>query len=124
MQLFCDLQPFRLAGLEGFLVGHDGHSAMLCGLALLLEGRRVGKNVHLIFQAAEETGEGARQVIDTWPELKSLRALYALHNIPGFPEGALLMRRGCFACASCGVITPHMRLKVYILKGSEYSSPW
>ena len=84
--------------------GHDGHSAMLCGLALLLEGRRVGKNVHLIFQAAEETGEGARQVIDTWPELKSLRALYALHNIPGFPKGALLMRRGCFACASCGHI--------------------
>ena len=38
--------------------GHDGHSAMLCGLGLLLEGRRVGRNVHLIFQAAEETGEG------------------------------------------------------------------
>lgn len=82
--------------------GHDGHSAMLCALGLLLEGRRVGRNVHLIFQAAEETGEGARAVIDSWPELKSLRAVYALHNIPGFPKGAVLMRRGCFSCASCG----------------------
>jgi len=82
--------------------GHDGHSAMLCGLGLLLEGRRVGKSVYLIFQAAEETGEGARRVIDSWPGLGSLQALYALHNIPGFPRGAVLMRRGCFACASCG----------------------
>ena len=84
--------------------GHDGHCAMLCGLGLLLEGRHAGRNIHLIFQAAEETGEGARRVIDTWPELKSLRALYALHNIPGHPKGTALMRRGCFACASCGHI--------------------
>lgn len=87
--------------------GHDGHSAMLCGLGLLLEGRRVGRNVHLIFQAAEETGEGARRVIDSWPGLKALQAIYALHNIPGFPKGAILMRRGCFSCASCGHVV-HM----------------
>lgn len=84
--------------------GHDGHSAVLCGLALLLEGRRTGRNVHLIFQGAEETGEGAKRVIDGWPELKSLQAVYALHNIPGYPKGAVLMRRGCFSCASCGHI--------------------
>ena len=84
--------------------GHDGHSAILCGLALLLEGRRVGKNVRLIFQAAEETGEGARRVLETWPGIKNLSALYALHNIPGHPRGAVLMRRGCFSCASCGHI--------------------
>ncbi|MDO4867068.1 MAG: amidohydrolase [Clostridia bacterium] len=84
--------------------GHDGHSAILCGLGLMLEGRRVGKNVRLIFQAAEETGEGARHICETWPELASLSRLYALHNIPGFPKGAVLMRRGCFACASCGLV--------------------
>lgn len=82
--------------------GHDGHSAILCGLGLLLEGARVGKNVHLIFQAAEETGEGAKRVVAAMPELSGARALYALHNIPGQPKGAVLMRRGCFACASCG----------------------
>lgn len=84
--------------------GHDGHSAMLCALALLLEGQRIGRNVHLVFQAAEETGEGARRVIDSWPGLGSLQAIYALHNIPGFPRGAVLMRKGCFSCASCGHI--------------------
>lgn len=82
--------------------GHDGHSAILCALGLMLEERRVGRNVHLVFQAAEETGEGARRVIDSWHELKSLQAVYGLHNIPGFPKGAVLMRRGCFSCASCG----------------------
>ena len=82
--------------------GHDGHSAILCGLALLLEGRRLGKNVYLIFQAAEETGEGAKRVADTWPGMRALSALYALHNIPGHPRGSVLVRRGCFACASCG----------------------
>jgi len=84
--------------------GHDGHSAILCGLGLLLEGRQTGRNVHLIFQAAEETGEGALRVRDSWPELKRLEALYALHNIPGHPKGTVLLRRGCFACASCGHI--------------------
>lgn len=82
--------------------GHDGHSAILCGLGLALEGRRVGKNVRLIFQAAEETGEGALRVRDGWPGLRAVSALYALHSIPGFPKGAVLTRRGCFACASCG----------------------
>ena len=82
--------------------GHDGHSAILCGLALLLNGRRAGRNVHLIFQAAEENGEGALRVLADWPALRDLSALYALHNIPGHPAGAVLTRRGCFACASCG----------------------
>ena len=84
--------------------GHDGHSAILCGLAALLEGKRVGRNIHLIFQPAEETGEGAKMICDTWPELDALDAVYALHSIPGFPKGAILMRRGCFACASRGLI--------------------
>ena len=84
--------------------GHDGHSAILCGLALLLEGRRVGRNVRLIFQGAEETGEGARHICETWPGLHGLSRVYGLHNIPGHPLGAVLVRRGCFACASCGLI--------------------
>ena len=84
--------------------GHDGHSAILCGLALALEGRRVGRNIRLIFQPAEETGEGARHICETWPGLMELDRIYGLHNIPGFPLGAVLARRGCFACASCGLV--------------------
>lgn len=83
--------------------GHDGHSAILCGLALALSGRRVGRNIQLIFQPAEETGEGARHICNTWDALPDLGRIYALHNIPGFPRGEVLVRRGCFACASCGL---------------------
>ena len=88
------------------LCGHDGHTAALLGLALLLEGQSLGKNVILLFQHAEETGAGA-------PECRALFALEGLrpehacilgcHNIPGEPLGTLLLRRGSFACASCGV---------------------
>ena len=84
--------------------GHDGHSAILCGLGLMLEGKKVGKNIRLIFQCAEETGRGAKMICESWPQIDSIDRLYALHNIPGFPKGAILMRRGCFACASCGPI--------------------
>ena len=84
--------------------GHDGHSAILCALALMLEGRRVGRNIFLIFQSAEETGAGARAICEAWPELGSVERIYGLHNIPGHPIGKVLVRRGCFACASCGLI--------------------
>lgn len=84
--------------------GHDGHCAILCALALMLEGRRLGRNVHLIFQGAEETGEGARRVCGAWPGLGGVSRIYGLHNIPGYPAGALLARPGCFACASEGLI--------------------
>ena len=106
----ADTDALPVPGGADHRCGHDGHSAILCGLALLLEGRRVGKNVFLIFQGAEETGEGAKRVRDTWPGLRSLSALYALHNIPGHPFGAVLMREGCFACASCGHVV-HLRGK-------------
>ena len=84
--------------------GHDGHSAILCAVALAMEGRRFGKNVHLLFQGAEETGEGARRICQGWPELKRVNRIYALHNIPGFPRGRILIRPGCFACASQGLM--------------------
>ena len=84
--------------------GHDGHSAILCGLALALEGRQVGKNIRLIFQPAEETGTGAKHICETWKGLGRLDRIYGLHNIPGRPLGQVLLRRGCFACASRGLV--------------------
>ena len=104
--LRADMDALPVEGTENDArhgCGHDGHSAVLCGVALALEGRRVGKNVHLIFQGAEETGAGAKAVCEGWDGLHALDRVYALHNIPGFPRGAALVRRGCFACASCGL---------------------
>lgn len=82
--------------------GHDGHCAALAGLGLLLEGKKVGRNVVLIFQHAEETGEGGK-ICARAMEKYGVARIYALHNIPRFKESAVLLRKGIFACASRGM---------------------
>ena len=88
------------------LCGHDGHTAALLGLAMLLEGKTLGKNVILLFQHAEETGAGATDCCDLFA-LEALTrenaCILGCHNIPGEPLGTALFRRGTFACASCGL---------------------
>ena len=87
------------------LCGHDGHTAALLGLALLLEGKRLGQNLILLFQPAEETGAGAARCCELFA-LEGLNRenarIIGCHNIPGEPFGTVLLRRGTFACASCG----------------------
>lgn len=83
------------------LCGHDGHAASLLALALMLEGKRIGRNVVLLFQPAEETGAGAPLCCGLF-ERESIDAVIGAHNIPGEPMGELLLKRGTFACASCG----------------------
>lgn len=65
--------------------GHDGHMAILAGLAIRLKEKsfRKGKVV-LLFQPAEETGEGAYAVLKSGI-FKNLKPDYffALHNLPG-----------------------------------------
>lgn len=83
--------------------GHDGHSAVLAGLCLLAEGKKLNQNVYFIFQPAEETGEGGRVCSKLLAE-KGIERVYAFHNLPGYPLGTAVLRRGTFACASKGVI--------------------
>ncbi len=85
------------------LCGHDGHCAVLASLGLLLENQKLGRNVVLIFQHAEETGTGG-QICCQALEKYQVNRVYAFHNIPGWSEGAILLRRGTFACASRGMI--------------------
>lgn len=82
--------------------GHDGHTAALCGLALLLEGRAIGKTVYLVFQPAEETGAGAKQCVPVLAG-KGIAACFSSHNLPGFPRGQIVTRPDVFACASRGL---------------------
>ncbi|MBO4211287.1 MAG: M20/M25/M40 family metallo-hydrolase [Oscillospiraceae bacterium] len=90
----------------GHLCGHDGHTAALLGLALLLEGQRLGCNVILLFQHAEETGYGGAACCELFGLERLNREntrIIGCHNIPGQALGQLLFRQGTFACASCGV---------------------
>ena len=84
--------------------GHDGHSAVLAGVALWLEAHKPEKNVVLLFQNSEETGEGAKPLRDLALESLHIDRIYGLHNLPGFPTGMILSRPGTFACASRGFI--------------------
>jgi metal-dependent amidase/aminoacylase/carboxypeptidase family protein len=60
--------------------------------------------VVLLFQPAEETGEGAERVIAD-SRFARIRPdwIFALHNLPGHPLGRVLLRPGVFACASTGL---------------------
>jgi amidohydrolase len=81
--------------------GHDGHSAILCGLAEVLAAQRPPRGkVHVLFQPAEETGEGAAAVLqdagfaDVHPDFG-----IALHNFPGLPMHTVFVKDGIFTAA-------------------------
>lgn len=87
--------------------GHDGHATILLGLAEQLHQQPLTRGrVLLFFQAAEETGEGAQQLLDTKIlEQYCPDKVFALHNIPGAPMGAVLCKIGSFTCSvvSCDI---------------------
>ena len=90
--------------------GHDGHMAIMAGVASRFSKTPPQKGrVLLLFQPAEETGSGARMVLedikfkDFNPDM-----VLALHNLPGFPMGSVITTTGPFAEASKGLV---VRLK-------------
>ena len=82
--------------------GHDGHSSALCGFALELDALPVKRSVYLIFQHAEETGQGARECSSILRE-RSISEIYAFHNWSGWPEKSIVVREGVCQYASAGV---------------------
>lgn len=86
--------------------GHDGHTTMICGLAQRLAARRPARGmVHLLFQPAEETGTGAAAVLAD-PKFDAIRPDYALaiHNMPGFPKGSLVIKSGPITSAVRSIV--------------------
>ena len=61
--------------------------------------------VILLFQPAEETGEGAERVLnDNKFDLIKPAYVFALHNLPGFKLNKIIVRNGTFSSASRGMI--------------------
>lgn len=85
--------------------GHDGHMAIIAGLAKKIaanppvKGRAV-----LLFQPAEEVEQGANDVVND-PEFQKIEPdyIFALHNIPGVAKHKILLKYGSFAAASKGM---------------------
>ena len=66
--------------------GHDGHMVMVAGLAGFLQTSSFQKGkVILLFQPAEENGQGAKAMLDD-PKFKELQPdyIFALHNLPSY----------------------------------------
>lgn len=85
--------------------GHDGHASIIAGLAEKLSKNRPEKSeIVLLFQPAEETGQGAKAVIAD-PQFEKIKPdmAFAVHNIPGYAKNTILLRKGCFAAGSLGL---------------------
>lgn len=100
-----NVQSSKLNAQYSHRCGHDGHAAILCGLAMRLGKKRPAKgNVILLFQPAEETGEGAKAVIND-PQFRDLKidTAFALHNLPSYAKHQIVLKKDCFASASLGL---------------------
>ena len=82
--------------------GHDGHTAMLLAAAKhLAEHGQFDGTLNLIFQPAEEGLGGAKKMMeDGLFEQFPCDAIFAMHNMPGFPRGQLLLREGATMASS------------------------
>jgi len=90
---------------KGHLCGHDGHMAILAGLARLLSRKRPERGrAILLFQPAEETGAGAAAILAD-PRYQEIAPdfAFALHNFPGLKLGEVALGEGASACASRGM---------------------
>jgi amidohydrolase len=77
--------------------GHDGHTAILLGVATVLKRHAalIPGNVRLVFQPAEEgvRGGGARVMVAEGA-LEGVSEIYGLHNWPAWPKGQVRVQPG------------------------------
>lgn len=86
--------------------GHDGHMTIVAGLAPMLSENRPEKGrVVLLFQPAEENGEGANAILAD-PKFEEIKPdyVFALHNLPGYPLNKVVLRKGNFTSAVTSMI--------------------
>ena len=86
--------------------GHDGHTAMLLAAAEhLANSDTFDGTLNLIFQPAEESLGGARKMMeDGLFERFPCDAIFAMHNMPGFRQGQLLLREGATMASSENIV--------------------
>lgn len=82
--------------------GHDGHMAILLGVARMLCRMRdaLSGTVRFLFQPAEESGQGARRMMEAGAlGTAPVAAVLGLHASPGLPVGTVGCRAGSVTAA-------------------------
>ena len=101
--------------------GHDGHMAILLELARRLSQKKtLPHNVLLVFQSAEETSGGAKDLCDTGVfEAHNVTAIFGLHLWPGLAPGVIASRKNELMARSCEVNVDIYGKSAHIAKASE-----
>ena len=101
--------------------GHDGHMAIVLELARRLRGKKeLPHNVLLVFQPAEETTGGARDLCATKVfERYGVEAIFGLHLWPGLPAGVIASRKEELMARSCEVKVDVYGKSAHIAKAEE-----
>jgi len=86
--------------------GHDGHMAIISGLAVRFFENPIQKGKAILFyQPSEENGLGAKNSIEKLKELDLLPDFaIAIHNLPKYKKGSVILGRYTFTAASKGII--------------------
>ncbi len=87
--------------------GHDGHVAMLLGAAAILAKRHLEGRVSLIFQPAEEHGNGAEKIIKEGALKNGIEAVFAGHIDTHYPTGTITVDDGVI-CSSADPFCVHI----------------
>jgi hippurate hydrolase len=83
--------------------GHDGHMSIMLGFASEVAAHldELDKNVLLVFQSAEETTGGARDIAGSGVfEACRTEVIYGLHLWPGYPKDSIICLDGDFMAST------------------------
>ena len=101
--------------------GHDGHMAIALELARRLDKKKeLPHNVLIVFQPAEETTGGAKDICDTGVfEEHRVQAIFGLHLWPGLEAGVIASREQELMSRSCELTVEIAGKSSHIAKPAE-----
>ena len=112
---FASIHPGRMHAC-----GHDGHMAMLLELARRLNDMYTDRNFLLIFQPAEETTGGAKEICDSGVfDGKNIQAIFGMHLWPDLPAGQVASRTNELMARSCELTVEITGRSCHIARAEE-----